>query len=121
GNVVQADVPDKPPGTVVSQTPGAFARVAQGAAIDVVVSAGATTGPAAPAQSSPPSSSAPTIPIPNVIGMPLDQAKGVLERNGYQVNRVIVAGSATDAKVLSTDPPVGTTPSTNAVNLIIGR
>jgi beta-lactam-binding protein with PASTA domain/tRNA A-37 threonylcarbamoyl transferase component Bud32 len=121
GNVVQADVPDKPAGTVVSQTPGAFARVTQGAAIDVVVSAGAATTPVAPAQSSPPSSSAPTIPIPNVIGMPLDQAKGVLERNGYQVNRVIVAGSATDAKVLSTDPPVGTTPATNAVNLIIGR
>ena len=120
GNVVQADVPDKPPGTVVSQTPGAFARVTQGAAIDVVVAAGAPS-PAAPAQSSPPANSAPSIPVPNVIGMPLDQAKGVLERNGYTVNRVIVAGSATDAKVLSTDPPVGTTPATNAVNLIIGR
>jgi len=117
---VQADVPDKPPGTVVSQTPGAFARVTQGAAIDVVVAAGAPS-PAAPAQSSPPANSAPSIPVPNVIGMPLDQAKGVLERNGYTVNRVIVAGSATDAKVLSTDPPVGTTPATNAVNLIIGR
>jgi beta-lactam-binding protein with PASTA domain/tRNA A-37 threonylcarbamoyl transferase component Bud32 len=43
GNIVQADMPDKPPGTVVSQTPGAFARVSQGAAIDVVVSAGSSS------------------------------------------------------------------------------
>jgi serine/threonine-protein kinase len=128
GNIVQAAVPDQPPGTVVSQTPGAFARVSQGAAIDLVVSAGAnaTAAPApgqSPAPAGAPPKGAPLTPVPNVIGMSVDQAKGVLERNGYRVDRVtVLPGSPPDAKVLSTDPAVGTMPSSgNAVVLIVGR
>ncbi|MBV8223453.1 MAG: PASTA domain-containing protein [Candidatus Eremiobacteraeota bacterium] len=127
GNVAQADVPDKPAGTVVSQNPGAFARVSQGAAIDVVVAAGASTSTPQAPQPSPSAGGGqgnlPGIPVPNVIGMSVDDAKAVLERNGYRINRVIVAnGSPADAKVLSTDPPVGMMPTAgNGVNLIIGR
>ena len=128
GNIVQAAVPDQAPGTVVSQTPGAFARVSQGAAIDLVVSAGANASAApAPGQSPAPPGAPPRgaqlAPVPNVIGMSVDQAKGVLERNGYRVDRVtVLTGSPPDAKVLSTDPAVGTTPSSgNAVVLIVGR
>ena len=99
-------MPDKPPGTVVSQTPGAFARVSQGAAIDVVVSAGASS--AAPAASPGGQGAVPGVPVPNVVGLSVDQAKAVLERNGYRVDRVtVLPGSPADAKVLSTDPPVG--------------
>ena len=128
GNIVQAAVPDQPPGTVVSQTPGAFARVSEGTAIDLVVSAGGSASPVpVPGQSAAPQGAAPRgaplAPVPNVIGMTVDQAKGVLERNGYRVDRVtVLAGSPPDAKVLSTDPAVGTTPSNgNAVVLIVGR
>lgn len=127
GNVVQAAVPDQPVGTVVSQTPGAFARVSEGAAIDLVVSAGANASPAPAAGQSPapqgtPPKGASLVPVPNVIGMSVDQAKGVLERNGYRVDRVtVLPGSPPDARVLSTDPAVGTTPSSgNAVVLIVG-
>ena len=61
--------------------------------------------------------------MPNVIGMSIDQAKGVLERNGYRVERVtVLQGSPADARVLSTDPAVGTTPANgNSVVLIVGR
>jgi serine/threonine-protein kinase len=129
GNVVQAAMPDRPEGTVVSQTPGAFARVSQGAAIDLVVAAGANaTAAPPPGQSAPPNPQpsprgASLPPVPNVIGMSIDQAKGVLERNGYRVERVtILQGSPPDARVLSTDPPVGTTPASgNGVVLIVGR
>jgi len=131
GNVVQAAIPDKPEGTVVSQTPGAFARVSQGAAIDLVVAASANASAAPPpGQSAPPPPNpqpaprgASLPPVPNVIGMSIDQAKGVLERNGYRVDRVtILQGSPPDARVLSTDPPVGTTPTNgNGVVLIVGR
>jgi serine/threonine-protein kinase len=128
GNIVQAAVPDQPPGTVVSQTPGAFSRVSQGAAIDLVVSAGAnaTAAPApgqSPAPAGAPPKGAPLVPVPNVIGMSVDQAKGVLERNGYRLGPVtVLPGSPPDSKVLSTDPAVGTTPSSgNAVILIVGR
>ena len=124
-------MPDKPEGTVVSLTPGAFARVSQGAAIDLVVAANANASAAPlPGQSAtPPPNPQPAPrgaslpPVPNVIGMSIDQAKGVLERNGYRVDRVtILQGSPPDAKVLSTDPPVGTTPANgNGVVLIVGR
>ncbi|MBV8171334.1 MAG: Stk1 family PASTA domain-containing Ser/Thr kinase [Candidatus Eremiobacteraeota bacterium] len=123
GNVVQADVPDRPAGTIVSQTPGAFARVSQGAAIDVVVAAGGSSAaPPSPASSGAPAA-APSIPVPNIIGMSVDDAKGVLERNGYHLSRVIISsGTRADAKVLSADPAVGTTPASgNAVSVIIGQ
>ena len=128
GNVVEAAVPDQTPGTVVNQTPGAFARASEGAVVDLVVAAGATpagvpggnsgAGPSGSAGSS-------LIPVPNVIGMPVDQAKSFLERHGYRVDRVtVVPGSApNDLKVLSTDPPVGTKPpaGTNGITLIVGQ
>ena len=123
GNVAQADMPDKPPGTVLSQTPGAFSRVSQGTAIDVVVAAGASaTSAPSPGSSSAPATG-PSVPIPNIIGMTVDDAKAVLERNGYKLARVIVtSGTRSNAKVLSADPPVGTTPNAgNTVSVIVGE
>ena len=136
GNVVQAAVPDQPPGTVVSQTPGAFARVSEGAVIDLVVAATATTSPgespaATPGEVKPGANNRPSsrgsslIPVPNVIGMPVDEAKSVLERHGYRVDRVtVLPGSApNNLRVLSTDPAVGTTPApgANGIVLIVGQ
>lgn len=120
GSVVQAAMPDQPPGTVVSQTPGSFARVSAGTAVDLVVSTGGQAAPASPSANP----GNPLPPIPNVIGMTVDQAKGELERNGYHVDRVtVLPGSPADARVLSTDPAVGTTPppGSTSVNLIIGK
>jgi eukaryotic-like serine/threonine-protein kinase len=117
GNIVQAAVPDKPAGTVLSQTPGAFARVSEGAAIDLVVAAGDVASPGA--------SGAPALsPVPNVVGMSVDQAKAALERGGYHLDRVtVLPGSPADAKVLSSDPAAGTTPPSgnNGVSLVIGK
>ncbi len=119
GNIVQAAVPDKPAGTVLSQTPGAFARVSEGAAIDLVVAAGDVASPAPGA-----SGAAALSPVPNVVGMSVDQAKAALERSGYHLDRVtVLPGSPADAKVLSSDPAAGTTPPSgnNGVSLVIGK
>ena len=133
GNVVQAAVPDQPPGTVVSQTPGAFARVSEGAVIDLVVSAGASPGESSapapgetkPAETKPGARGSSLIPVPNVIGMPVDEAKTTLERHGYRIDRVtVLPGSApNNLRVLSTDPAVGTTPApgANGIVLIVGQ
>ena len=126
GNVVEAAMPQETPGTVVSQTPGASAHVSEGTVVDLVVAAAPapSASPEAQAGGSKPAGSS-LIPVPNVIGMPIEEAKSVLERHGYRIERVtVLPGSSPKAlKVLSTDPPVGTTPApgANGIVLIVGQ
>jgi len=118
GAVAQVEDASTTPGTVVSQNPAAGTQIGQGASVDLYVAAAqATASPSATP------SSAALAPIPNVIGMTVDQAKAALEQAGYAVHQVIVQpGSPPDAKVVNSDPPPGATTAqgTNAVDLIVG-
>ena len=119
GAVAQVADPSTSPGTVVSQNPDPGTQVGAGGAVDLylaVAPAGATPPPSTPTPAAMP-------PIPNVIGMTVDDAKAALTKAGYTVDRVtVLPNSPPDAKVVNTEPEPGATtpPGTTAVNLIVG-
>jgi serine/threonine-protein kinase len=125
GTIAQAMDSGTTPGTVVSQNPAANAQTAQGGTVDLVIAANSVASPSpGPAESaSPPDQSAPAQPIPNVVGMTVDAARAALQKAGYSVDKVTIQpGSPPDAKVIGTDPPIGTTPAAGSkvVNLVLG-
>lgn len=124
GRIAQAVVSDTSPGTVVSQDPAANAQAPQGSAVDIVVAAApaAQRGQASPAPGSSPGGDA-AVPVPNVLGMSVDEARAALEKAGYHVDHVtVLPGSSPNAKVSNTEPEPGATlpPGSSAVNLIVG-
>jgi serine/threonine-protein kinase len=121
GAVGQVEDPSTTPGTVVSQNPQAGAQTGQGAAVDlyvaVVPGGGASPSPAA---SAPPAA---LPPIPNVVGMTVDDARTALAKAGYTATNVtVLPGSPPNAKVVSTQPAAGATtaPGTTEVDLVVG-
>jgi len=124
GRVAQAAVSDTSPGTVVSQNPAANAQAPQGSAVDIVVA----TAPSSPqpqesASVAPAPSANGLPPIPNVIGMSVDDARAALQKAGYHVDHVtVLPGSPANAKVSNTEPSPGATtpPGVTAVDLIVG-
>jgi serine/threonine-protein kinase len=125
GNIAQAMDSGTTPGTVVSQNPDANAQTAEGGTVDLVVAANsvASPSPEPAASSSPTSQAGAPQPIPNVVGMTVDAARAALQKAGYTVDKVTMQpGSPPDAKVVATDPPIGTIPAqgSSVVNLVLG-
>jgi beta-lactam-binding protein with PASTA domain len=123
GSVAHAAVADTSPGTVVGQHPDANSQAPQGTAVDVVVAtAPAPPQPAASGSAQPVASPVALGPIPNVIGMSLEDARAALAKAGYTVSHVTVTpGSPPNAHVVRTDPPAGTTaPGLTFVDLTLG-
>ncbi|MFV2001179.1 MAG: PASTA domain-containing protein [Acidimicrobiia bacterium] len=84
-----------PAGSVVSQDPAAATMVAPDSTVNIVVS----TGPDTPA----------TIPIPDVVGQPAEDAQSTLEGEGFTVS--VTDQASADVKVgivISTNPSAGT-------------
>lgn len=122
GTVAHAAVADTTPGTVVGQHPDANSQAPQGTAVDIVVaSAPAQPQPVGSTSPQPSPSQASLGPVPNVIGLGLEEARALLAKAGYSVNRVtVVPGSPPNARVTRSDPPPGTSPSSNSVDLTLG-
>ncbi|HEV2879624.1 MAG TPA: PASTA domain-containing protein, partial [Candidatus Eremiobacteraceae bacterium] len=123
GSVAHAAVADTSPGTVVGQHPDANSQAPQGTAVDVVVAtAPAPPQPAVSGSAQPVASPVALGPIPNVIGMSLEDARAALAKAGYTVSHVTVTpGSPPNAHVVRTDPPAGTTaPGLTFVDLTLG-
>ena len=124
GSIAQAMLSDTTPGTVVSQNPPAGAQVAQGQPVDLVLAAapgGETAAPQAGATPAGPQAALP--PVPNLIGMTVDQARALLLRSGYAVGRVtMLPGSPPNARIVGTQPIPGATPApgSNTVDLELG-
>ena len=119
GVVAQVADPSTTAGTVVSQNPQAGSQTSAGTSVDLYVAVAPAGSTNAPATATP----APLPPIPNVIGMTVDDAKAALAKAGYSVDHVtVLPNSPSDAKVVSTEPEVGATPppGTTTVNLIVG-
>ncbi|MDQ6767750.1 MAG: Stk1 family PASTA domain-containing Ser/Thr kinase [Candidatus Eremiobacteraeota bacterium] len=123
GAIAHAAVADTSPGTVVGQHPDANSQAPQGTAVDIVVA----TAPVAPqpeVSSSPAPAQPPgaLVPVPNVVGMSLEDARAALTKAGYTVNRVtILPGSPPNARVTKTDPAAGATaPSGSPVDVTLG-
>ena len=122
GTVAHAAVADTSPGTIVGQHPDANSQAPQGTAVDIVVaSAPAPPQPGSSPSPQPSPSQAALGPVPNVIGLGLEEARALLAKAGYSVNRVIVApGSPPNAHVIRTDPPAGTSAGSPSVDLTLG-
>jgi serine/threonine-protein kinase len=125
GSIAQAMDSGTTPGTVVSQNPAANAQTAQGGTVDLVIAANSVASPSPEPSGSaaPPAQAAPPQPIPNVAGMTVDAARAALQKAGYTVDKVTMQpGSPPDAKVVATDPPMGSIPApgSRVVNLVLG-
>lgn len=122
GSVGRVTVSDAPLGTVVSQNPGPNSQAAQGQTVDLVVAAPADAGAPAPGASAPSTNS--LGPVPNVIGMSVDEARTVLEKAGFRIDHVtVLPGSApTNHRVVGIEPEPGATtpPGDPRVNLLLG-
>jgi len=93
----KTETPDDavPAGSVISQDPASGTMVAPGSAVNVVVS----TGPDAPA----------TVPVPDVVGQPAQDARTALEGEGFTVS--VTEQPSADVEtglVVSTNPAAGT-------------
>jgi len=120
GSVAQVEDASTTPGTVVSQNPQAGAQTGAGVAVDLYVA----VSPAAPSTAP---SAAPTAnalpPIPNLVGMALEDATAALTKIGYTVGHVtVLTGSTPNAKVVSTEPEPGATtpPGVTSVDIVLG-
>lgn len=124
GRVAQASVSDTSPGTVVSQNPAAGSQAPQGSAIDIVVAtAPVLPQPQASTSAAPLPSANALAPVPNVLGMSVEDARAALAKAGYHVDRItVLPGSQPNAKVSNTEPEPGATtpPGSTTVNLIVG-
>ena len=83
GNVTTEPSTDVAGGQVVRQTPAAGTKVAQGTAVDIVVSSGSPTPSVSPSPS--PSQSAGGVTVPNVYGMDSTSATDELQKAGFGV------------------------------------
>lgn len=123
GTVAQVADASTTAGTIVSQNPQAGSQTGQGSAVDLYIAV-APSGAGSPDASPAPSSAAAALPpVPNVVGMTVDDAKAALEKVGYRVDHVtVLPSSPPNAKVVNTEPEPGATtpPGTNVVNLIVG-
>ena len=124
GAVAHAVVADTSPGMVIGQHPDANSQAPQGTAVDIVVATAvlspSPTGSPAGQVASP---AAALGPVPNVIGMGLEDARAALAKAGYGVNRVTVQpGSPPNAKVVRSEPAPGAYPQagTTTVDLTLG-
>ena len=88
--VVEVDS-DKEPGTVTGQTPAPGTVVVEGTSVRINVSRGPKP-----------------ITVPNVIGLPYEQAASELERVGFVATRVDVASELAKGIVVDQDPNGGT-------------
>jgi serine/threonine-protein kinase len=79
--------PNSPAGTVMQQDPAASSQARKNSLVTLTV--------AVPGS------------IPDVIGMPLDQARTVLQNAGYKIGNVYYGASGDPGKVVATDPPAG--------------
>ena len=122
GTIAQVMDASTSPGTVVSQNPQAGAQTGAGTAVDLYV---AVAPAGAPGTTTAPGPATPNAlpPIPNVVGMTVDDAKAALAKAGYTVAQVtVLPNRPPDAKVVNTEPEPGATtpPGTVKVNLIVG-
>jgi serine/threonine-protein kinase len=125
GSIAQAMDSGTTPGTVVSQNPQANAQTAQGGIVDLVVAANSIISPTPGSTSSgtPVEQSKSPAAVPNVYGMTVDAARAALQKAGFTVDKVTLSpGSPPDAKVVATDPPMGSIPpaGVTVVNLVLG-
>jgi beta-lactam-binding protein with PASTA domain len=106
GTITEQATPTATAGTVISQQPAAGVVVAPGAQVNVVVA-----------------SSAASVSVPNVVGLPRSQAANVLGAAGFQVGRVDGQISTAPAEtVLQQDPKAGEQrPPGTSVNLVTAR
>jgi beta-lactam-binding protein with PASTA domain len=107
-------------GTVVSQNPPAGTQEGQGGTVDLYVAVAPESASPSP---QPTQSAAALPPIPNVVGMSVDDAKAALTRAGFVVQNVtVLPGSPPNAKVVDTNPHPGAAPNpgSNVVDLIVG-
>jgi serine/threonine-protein kinase len=81
-------------GTVTAQNPQAGTVVVEGTQVRINVSKGPKP-----------------VTVPNVIGLPYDQAAAELRRNGFGVTRVDVESNQTEDSVVDQDPSGGTSSS----------
>ena len=81
--------PGDPVGAVIDIAPAQGARVKHGSTVTLTVVVSGI--------------------VPNVAGMPLDDAKAALQNAGYQVGNVAYTQSGTEGRVVSTEPRAGST------------
>jgi serine/threonine-protein kinase len=92
-------------GTVTAQNPGAGTVVVEGTQVRINVSKGPKP-----------------VTVPNVVGLPYDQAASELQRAGFGVNRVDVASDQTEGVVVDQSPNGGSSSSAGAtVTLSVSR
>jgi serine/threonine-protein kinase len=106
GSIAQAMDSGTTPGTVVSQNPAANAQTAQGGTVDLVIAANSVASPS-----------------PEPSGSAAPPAQAAPPQAGYTVDKVTMQpGSPPDAKVVATDPPMGSIPApgSRVVNLVLG-
>jgi eukaryotic-like serine/threonine-protein kinase len=90
----------QPPGTITSQLPAPGTPITPGEVVTVHVS----TGP-------------PQVPVPDVRGLPVDQAKQILEQAGFQVT---VTGGLINSRTVKTENPMGEAPKGSTITIGIG-
>jgi serine/threonine-protein kinase len=91
GQVTKKECEDQPAGNICSQNPEAKTKVDKNTAVDVVVSTGA-----------------PKISVPDVEGLPYEQAKADLEDKGFEVEQKTEESDRNPGVVISQDPAGGT-------------
>jgi serine/threonine-protein kinase len=96
---------DRDEGTVTAQAPGAGTVVVEGTQVRINVSKGPKP-----------------VTVPNVVGLPYDQAASELQRAGFGVSRVDVASDQTKDTVVDQDPSGGSESSRGStVTLEVSR
>jgi eukaryotic-like serine/threonine-protein kinase len=88
---------DQPAGTITSQSPAPGTPVTKGEVVTVHVS----NGP-------------PPVPIPNVVGLTLDEATKILQQAGFQVT---VSTSPFSGHRVASESPTGTAPKGSTITL----
>jgi eukaryotic-like serine/threonine-protein kinase len=88
----------QPANTITSQSPAPGTPITPGEVVTVHYS----NGP-------------PQVPVPNVVGLPIDQATQILQQAGFQVN-VLTGGIFTGHKVAA-ESPTGTAPKGSTITL----
>jgi beta-lactam-binding protein with PASTA domain len=94
-----------PSQTILAQVPPAGARLAIGAAVDLIVSAGPSipTGPPTSSPPTPPTSS--LVSVPNLVGLNVAQARSSLSALGLLVGNITPIGSLTAPGIILAENP----------------
>ncbi|MDO4928106.1 MAG: Stk1 family PASTA domain-containing Ser/Thr kinase [Corynebacterium sp.] len=102
--VSEEDSEDVPAGLILQQEPSAGSQVAQGTVVSITVSAGATTHT-----------------VPEITGLPWEQASSILNSMGYSATAVMVDSTEPDGTVLAVAKEGQEVPVTETIEVQVSR